>query len=123
MKTFAATTAALLWFLPTFSFAGELYLGTHNPSLFTKIVRPEYPYEARKRTFTGSGLYRLHINEAGRVASITIIKHSGHAILDTSAMQALVLWTMAPGPRRAYDVPITWTMSDPGHLGPVTHAN
>jgi TonB family protein len=58
----------------------------------------------------GSGLFRMHVDEHGRVSSISILKSTGHKDLDVLAMKALVQWQGRPGPKWELDMPITFTM-------------
>jgi TonB family protein len=77
-------------------------------------VRPEYPFEARKRRITGSGVVVMHIDRAtGNVTSCEMAPSTGDEMLDEAAMFAMRQWRFKPGPVRA-KCPITFTMSGQG---------
>jgi TonB family protein len=71
---------------------------------------PAYPAQYRRVRMTGSGLYRLHVNERGRVTAVTVLKSAGHKELDILARNALLLWRGKAGPKWELDIPITFTM-------------
>jgi TonB family protein len=74
-------------------------------------VRPEYPYEARKRRITGSGVVVMHIDRAtGNVTSCEMAPGTGNEMLDEAAMSAMRQWRFKPGPVMA-KCPITFTIS------------
>ena len=53
-----------------------------------------------------NGIYRMEVNEKGKVAAVTILKAiSPHA--DTFVMKQLVAWYAKPGPIRIVDVPVS----------------
>jgi len=64
------------------------------------------------------GLYRVEINEKGKVAAVTIVKGiSPNA--DTFVMKQLVAWYAKPGPLRIVDVPVPYATT-PKLLDPFT---
>jgi hypothetical protein len=64
------------------------------------------------------GLYRIEINEKGKVAAVTILKGiSPNA--DTFVMKQLVAWYAKPGPMRIVDVPVPYATT-PKLLDPFT---
>jgi TonB family protein len=77
---------------------------------FTYRPFPDYPASYRKRHFTGSGVFRMHIDEQGSVTAITILKSTGHKELDILAMKALVAWRGKSGPKWELDMPIIFSM-------------
>src|SRR5882724_3543081 len=77
--------------------------------------RPEYPYEARRRRITGSGVVLMHIDHAtGNVTSCEMALSTGNEMLDEAAMSAMRQWRFKPGPVMA-KCPITFTMSGQGN--------
>lgn len=81
----------------------------------TKMVPPEYPYEARKSRQEGVGLFRIQLDLAtGKVTKVTVLKSTGVVMLDNSAQWALRRWQMKPGRWRELDVPMAFTLSPPG---------
>jgi len=60
-------------------------------------VFPDYPYPARDQHLEGSGLYRLNIKPDGTVSSVTVLKSTGHMLLDQAAIHAFRQWRFKPG--------------------------
>jgi TonB family protein len=75
-------------------------------------VLPDYPYAARDQHQEGNGLYRLNLKPDGTVSSVTVLKSTGHILLDQSAIHAFRQWRFTPGARQAVEVPITFTTKD-----------
>jgi TonB family protein len=73
-------------------------------------VLPDYPYEARDQRLEGSGLYRLHIKADGTVSTVTILKSTGHGLLDRAAIHAYRQWRFKQGALRTLRIPVTFTM-------------
>lgn len=75
--------------------------------------RPEYPYEARSRHITGSGVVVLTINPStGLVTDAVMTQSTGSPILDNSALAAFRRWQFKPGhysPK--LKMPINFTMT------------
>jgi TonB family protein len=80
----------------------------HGPVLVK--VLPDYPYAARDQHVEGSGLYRLNINPDGTVSSVTVLKSTGHMLLDQAAIHAFRQWRFRPGALRVLKIPINFTM-------------
>jgi len=80
---------------------------TYSPT----IAIPEVPQPQ-------NGLYRIEVNEKGKVAAVTILKGiSPNA--DTGVMKTLVAWYAKPGPMRIIDVPVPYATT-PKFLDPFT---
>jgi TonB family protein len=74
--------------------------------------RPDYPYEARRRNITGSGVVALTVDEAsGSVVNAEIEQSIGNPILDQSALSALRRWRFRIGTPSRVRVPITFTIT------------
>ena len=87
----------------------------------TKLIPPDYPYEARRAKQEGSGLFRLQLDLAtGKVIKATVLKSTGVVVLDNHALWALRRWQLKPGRWQELDVPITFTVSAPLPLPPKT---
>ena len=75
--------------------------------------KPDYPYEARSRHVTGSGVAILTVDVAsGNVTDASMAQSIGSPILDNSTTSTFRRWRFRPGaaaPR--VKVPITYTMS------------
>ena len=64
------------------------------------------------------GLYRIEVNEKGKVAAVTILRGiSPNA--DTFVMKELVGWYAKPGPLRVVDVPVPYAKT-PKFIDPFT---
>jgi TonB family protein len=59
--------------------------------------RPQYPYEARSRSITGSGVVVMTIDVSGSVTGASMAKSTGSPILDNAASSAFRQWRFAPG--------------------------
>ena len=80
-----------------------------NGPVLVKVL-PDYPYAARDRRLEGSGLYRLNIKPDGTVSSVTVLKSTGHILLDQAAIRAYRQWRFRPGAVHALKIPISFTM-------------
>ena len=60
---------------------------------------PSYPEAARKAGQTGVVMLRVSINEKGRVSAVSLVKSSGHALLDDRARGAVQRWIFRPARR------------------------
>jgi TonB family protein len=76
-------------------------VSTGGVALAINTPRPEYPYEARSRHYTGSGVFICRIDiKSGRVKKVLMAKSTGHTMLDVEAMRALQRWQFMPGKLR-----------------------
>src|SRR4051794_6481493 len=75
--------------------------------------KPEYPYEARSRHQTGSGVALLSVDSAsGNVTDASMAQSIGSPILDQATLSAFRRWRFAPGKcAPKVKVPITFTMT------------
>ena len=74
--------------------------------------RPQYPYEARSRHVTGSGVIVATVDAAsGNVTSATVSSSTGSPILDNAATSAFRQWRFRPGTVSKVNIPITFTMT------------
>jgi TonB family protein len=80
-----------------------------NGPVLVKVF-PDYPYAARDRHLEGSGLYRLNIKPDGTVSSVTVLKSTGHSLLDQAAIHAYRQWRFRPGALRSVKIPINFSM-------------
>jgi TonB family protein len=83
---------------------------------FVQQPKPEYPLLARQRGWEGTVTLRLKVLPDGTVGAAEVVRSSGHAILDTAALEAARTWTHepmthdgAPGPRWV-DVSLTFSL-------------
>lgn len=75
--------------------------------------KPEYPYEARSRHQTGSGVALLSVDtSSGNVTDVSMAQSIGSPILDQSTVSAFRRWRFQPGKcAPKVKVPITYTMT------------
>jgi TonB family protein len=89
----------------TMSISGAKALATYSP-------KPPYPYEARSRHLTGSGVCVLSVDTAsGSVTEASMAQSIGNAILDNAATSTFRQWKFRPGTVSKVKVPITFTMT------------
>jgi periplasmic protein TonB len=58
---------------------------------------PVYPAEAKRNRQQGVAFFRVVVSAAGQAESVTLIKSSGHRMLDNSALEAVRKWKFHPG--------------------------
>src|SRR5437867_2687791 len=80
--------------------------------LLLVAARPDYPYEARSRKKTGSGLFELKFDyESGHLREVQIVKSIGDPYLDVRTIQALKVWQAKPRAIHNLLVPVTFKMA------------
>lgn len=81
-------------------------------ALAINAPKPEYPYEARSRRITGSGVCLVTVDTAsGSVSDASMAQSCGNPILDNSAVNAFRRWRFKPGTVSKVKIPITFTMA------------
>jgi protein TonB len=80
-------------------------------ALATYAPRPQYPYEARSRHVTGSGVCVVDVGPSGSVTSASMAQSIGNPILDNAATSAFRQWRFKPGSVSKVKIPITFTMT------------
>lgn len=74
--------------------------------------RPQYPYEARSRRITGSGVCVVTVDPgSGNVTGASMTQSIGNPILDNAALSAFREWRFRPGTVSQVRIPITFTMT------------
>ena len=74
--------------------------------------RPQYPYEARSRRVTGSGVIVCTVDSgSGSVTGCSVSSSTGSPILDNAATSAFRQWRFRPGTLSKVNIPITFTMT------------
>lgn len=80
--------------------------------LAVSAPRPEYPYEARRRRITGSGIAVLKIETAtGNVIDVSMSQSTGSPVLDNATVSAFRRWRFKPGTNPTVQSPITYTLT------------
>jgi len=81
-------------------------------ALAVNAPRPQYPYEARSRRITGSGVCVVTVDAAsGNVTGASMTQSIGNSILDDAALSAFRQWRFRPGTVSQVRIPITFTMT------------
>jgi len=81
-------------------------------ALAINAPRPQYPYEARSRRITGSGVCVVTVDAAsGNVSGASMKQSIGNPILDEAALSAFRQWRFRPGTVSQVSIPITFTMT------------
>ena len=74
--------------------------------------KPEYPYEARSRHVTGSGVCVVDVDPtSGNVTSASMAQSTGNPILDNATVSAFRRWRFKAGSASKARIPITFTMT------------
>ena len=94
--------------LPVSSALAKRYSDAELQRMFVSRTPPHYPADLRKRRVTGSGIFRLYIDEQGKVTAIGVMESTGNKRLDAEALRALVRWRAKPGEKREVDQPVTF---------------
>ncbi len=78
----------------------------------TYAPRPQYPYAARSKHVTGSGVVVARVNpDTGHVTSVKLVRSTGSPILDYAALSAFGQWRFRPKTARAVRIPIVFSMT------------
>jgi TonB family protein len=73
-------------------------------------VPPEYPLEAREKGLMGKGVAIIKVDPAtGQVTSVSMVKSTGHDILDNAVLRALRQWRYRPRGITTFEIPIQFT--------------
>jgi TonB family protein len=73
--------------------------------------RPQYPYEARSRRQTGTGVAILMVDpNTGLVTNAEMATSTGYRLLDNAALNAFRRWQFKPGRVSKVRIPIRFTM-------------
>jgi TonB family protein len=71
----------------------------------------EYPLTARKQHLEGNGLFEIHINPDGSVASIKTLRTTGYNILDAAAITGFRRWRFRPHNIAIVRMPVQYRIS------------
>jgi len=70
---------------------------------------PDYPYEAKRRNLTGSGVCLVAVDPAtGTVTNATMFQSTGSPLLDKLTIQTFKSWRFKPGTVSQVRVPISY---------------
>jgi TonB family protein len=108
MKTRLLCLASILAIVAT---AGAReYSAAERKAMFIESPAPDYTVLLQRRQLSGSGVYRLFIDEQGKVTKVTVLQSMDFPLLDAEAIKGLSRWRARPGPLREVDVPVTFSM-------------
>ncbi len=102
--------AMIVLSLPGFNALARPYSDAERKATFIRMVQPLYPLEARRNRREGTGLFRLNVDERGKVTEVTVLKSTGDKALDLESVRALWQWLARKGARREIDVPLRFTL-------------
>jgi len=71
----------------------------------------DYPITARKQHLEGDGVFEIHIEPNGSVGSVTILKTTGHTILDAAAITGFRQWRFRPHTIDIVRVPVQYRIT------------
>jgi TonB family protein len=94
--------------------SGQTRLATvENAKAFAlSAPRPDYPYEARSRHITGSGVAVISVDPNSGLAVDAMMEQSiGNPILDNSTVSAFRRWRFKPGTPARVRIPITFVLT------------
>ena len=94
--------------LPVPAALAKRYSDAELERMFVSRTPPHYPADLRRRRVTGSGIFRLYVDEQGKVTAIGVMESTGNKRLDAEALKALVRWRAKPGEKREIDQPVTF---------------
>ena len=94
-----------------------IFTGPELTRIFYKIVLPEYPYDARRSSWSGRGTFRAHIAADGKVTRVDVVKSTGHRSMDDVVIAAALRWRAQPGRKMEVDFPMAFVAPPrpPGH--------
>ena len=81
------------------------FLGKGN---VTKAPLPKYPLPWTSKG--GRGVYEIHVNKAGAVTEVKILKPSGDSTFDKMTVDTLNQWRLRSGPK-IIELPLTFVMT------------
>ena len=65
-------------------------------SRFVFAMGPDYSRSLRAKHMEGTGCFRMHMDEQGRVTSVIVLVSTGHRELDDRAVTAFRRWRAKP---------------------------
>jgi TonB family protein len=93
---------------------GQTRLATvgNGKAFVLSAPRPDYPYEARSRHITGSGVAVISVDPNSGLAVDAMMEQSiGNPILDNSTVSAFRRWRFKPGALARVHIPITFVLT------------
>ena|ERR1700724_864509 len=72
--------------------------------------KPQYPATALQHGWAGNGLFLCKLRPDGTVSSVTVLKSTGHEVLDQAGTAAFQQWRFKLGQRKSVEMPLNFTM-------------
>ena len=89
--------AVIVLSVPGFNALARPYSDAERKATFIRMVQPVYPLEARRSRTEGTGLFRLYVDERGKVTEVAVLKSTGDKALDFESVRALQQWLARKG--------------------------
>lgn len=83
-----------------------IFSGPDLAKYFDSVWLPEYPYEARAKSWSGRGTFRAYVEANGKVSRVVVIKSTGYKAVDEAVVTAARRWRAKPGRKLEIDFPI-----------------
>ncbi|MCH9020242.1 MAG: TonB family protein [Proteobacteria bacterium] len=112
-STFEAATA------PNVVPADGKPVAERGPAIDQRLVadlKPGYPRLARRRGYEGRVLVRIDVLRTGLAGRVTLLRSSGHAVLDDAVLASLAKWRFIPARRAGVptegviDIPVDFVL-------------
>lgn len=97
--------------------AAPVITGPELLQVFIHPRPPDYPYEARRNSWSGKGVYRAYVTPEGKVSRVAILHSAGHSVFDDMVVRAAMQWRSKPGRAKEVDFPIIFLAPPRGILG------
>lgn len=76
------------------------------PPVARRVIKPEYPLEARQEKWEGDVVCEVLISKRGKVLEASVVKSSGHDVLDAAALKAVRVARFAPAAKRGSPIDV-----------------
>ncbi|HSH38184.1 MAG TPA: energy transducer TonB [Chthoniobacterales bacterium] len=86
----------------------QVFTGPDIGKVFSRLLLPEFPYEARRNSWSGRGTFRAHVSAEGKVTRVEVVKSTGHGALDDAVLRAVRHWRAHPGRKMEVDFPMAF---------------
>jgi len=87
---------------------GESQGVSYNAAIYAP--QPKYPDFALRHGWAGRGLFLCKLRPNGTVSSVTVLKSTGHDVLDQSGIVAFQQWRFKPGQGKSIEIPLNFLM-------------
>lgn len=77
----------------------EVLVPADSNAAYLNNPKPVYPSDARRRSWQGTVVLRVHVGADGQAQQVIVQRSSGHETLDESALDAVKEWKFVPAKR------------------------